>query len=32
MTGKVMAILASRAGARLGLAQPPEKLVLLTPT
>ncbi len=32
MTGKVMSILASRAGAQLGLAHPPEQLVLLTPT
>lgn len=32
MSGKLMQILASRAGADLGLARPPEKLVLVTPT
>ncbi|MFG1609764.1 alpha/beta fold hydrolase [Actinoplanes sp. NPDC049265] len=32
MTGKIMQILASRAGAELGLAHPPAKLVLVTPT
>jgi pimeloyl-ACP methyl ester carboxylesterase len=32
MTGKVMQILASRAGAELGLRHPPTKLVLITPT
>ncbi|MEY9844164.1 alpha/beta fold hydrolase [Streptacidiphilus sp. MAP5-3] len=32
MTGKVMQILASRAGAELGLRHPPAKLVLVTPT
>lgn len=32
MTGKIMQILASRAGAELGLAHPPAKLVLITPT
>ncbi len=32
MTGKIMQILASRVGAELGLAHPPAKLVLITPT
>ena len=32
MTGKVMQILAGRTGAELGLAHPPTKLVLITPT
>ena len=32
MTSKVMQILASRAGAELGLKHPPAKLVLITPT
>lgn len=32
MTGKVMSILASRAGIELGLKHPPEKLLLVTPT
>jgi len=32
MTGKIMQILAGRAGAELGLAHPPAKLVLVTPT
>lgn len=32
MTGKVMSILASKAGRELGLEHPPEKLILLTPT
>ncbi len=32
MTGKIMQILAGRAGAGLGLAHPPAKLVLITPT
>jgi pimeloyl-ACP methyl ester carboxylesterase len=32
MTGKIMQILASRAGAELGLAHPPAKMVLVTPT
>ena len=32
MTGKVMSILASRAGKELGLTRGPEKLILVTPT
>lgn len=32
MTGKIMQILASRAGGELGLAHPPAKMVLITPT
>jgi pimeloyl-ACP methyl ester carboxylesterase len=32
MTGKIMQILASKAGAGLGLANPPAKMVLITPT
>ena len=31
MTGKIMQVLASRAGTGLGLARPPAKMVLVTP-